>query len=799
MREVIVVRPRWTKVYRDLMAHKFRTLLVVLSIAVGIFAVGVMMGGRAVLIRSLDTGFPQTAPPDVSYTLTSFDEHLVRDVGRDTEVGEVQGRRSIAISYRAHGAAWKNITLYAYKDYNDITVGRLTPLGTTQWPRRGQLVIESGSIDFSGLSPGDTVELDTSGHKHPVLTVSGSIHDLNAVVPMMSGRAVGYVSWDDLEALQEPQAFNDLEVRAKGQLNSLSQALALGSHLRDDVIEPQGFTVLRMGAHEPGVQNIGNIFKGVTMLLVLVGAMTLLLSGFLVINTIGALVSQQTRQLGVMKAVGARSGQLIGMFVAMVIAYGLLALLVALPLGQLGSNWFADFGANKLDFRVQDYATPRSILAIELSVGLLVPLLAASVPVFLGMRMPVRHALYGSGVSDAEFGESLIDRALGMLRGLPRPVALALRNTFLRKGRLALTLVALTLAAGVFMAVTSVKASIDYTVAKFGEHRAMDIWADVYPPQPSSEAEAEAKRVPGITGAEGWMLRSSIRERPDRTESNVLFLYGLPADTKYLRPEIKSGRWLQAGDTNDIVIDDSFLEKNSDIAVGSVVTLKIRNVEQSFHVVGISRGDLLNEFGYVAKPYLDSRLAAHGAVDTLMVGTSQHDAEFQTQAAQRLSEDFSARQMRVTDTMTQTELQKTIRDSLDILVVFLGILAGLLAAVGGIGLSGTMSINVLESTREIGVMRAVGASNGSIYQIFITEGVVVGLVSWALGVVVSFPITIVLLTSLGNSMSFPLSTAYSPLGIVAWLVFVIVISVGASLLPAYRAARVSVAEAIAYE
>ena len=71
--------------------------------------------------------------------------------------------------------------------------------------------------------------------------------------------------------------------------------------------------------------------------------------------------------------------------------------------------------------------------------------------------------------------------------------------------------------------------------------------------------------------------------------------------------------------------------------------------------------------------------------------------------------------------------------------------------------------------------------------------------SWALGVVVSLPIALLLIDSLGQAMSFPLSFAYSPLGVAAWLVFVIVISVVASLLPAYRAARVSVAEAIAYE
>ena len=776
-----------------------RTILVVLSIAVGIFAVAVMMGGRAVLIRSLDTGFPATRPPSVSFYTTAFDDHLVRQVARNPEVAAAQGRRSIQISFRVNGGPWRNITLYAFKDYSDISVGKIDLLGGAQPPQRGDVLVEKGSVAFAGVRTGDRVEFETSGKKHPVLTVSGVAHDLNAMVPMMTGRAIGYVSWDALPDFEELQSYNQLDVLAAGHPTTLGQVTEVGSRLRDDLIEPQGVQVLRMLAHEPGVQNIADIFKAVSMLLVLVGAMTLALSGFLVINTIGALVTQQTRQLGVMKAVGARSSQLIVMFFVMVVSYGALALLVALPLGQLGSHWFADFGSKQLDFLVADYRTPGSILAIELSVGLLVPLLAAAVPVVLGMRMPVRHALYSVGTTSGEFGEGLVDRLLGRLRGLPRPVALALRNTFLRKGRLTLTLVTLTLAAGVFMAVASVRSSIDYTVQRVGQHRVMDMWADLYPSQPLADATAEALRVPGITGVEGWMLRAGVRLRPDRSESGVLLVYGLPADTRYLKPEITSGRWLRPDDTNAIVVDDGFQRNDPDVVVGNDITLKIRDSDQTFHVVGIARGDLLNQFAYVNRDYLDRVLNAQGTIDTLMIGTARHDAEFQAETARKLSDDFSARQMRVTDTMTQKTLEKMIGDSLNIIVVFLVIMASLLAAVGGIGLSGTMSINVLESTREIGIMRAVGASNASIYQIFITEGVVVGLVSWALGVVVSVPIALLLTDSLGKAMSFPLSFAYSPLGVAAWFVFVIVISVGASLLPAYRAARVSVAEAIAYE
>jgi putative ABC transport system permease protein len=311
--------------------------------------------------------------------------------------------------------------------------------------------------------------------------------------------------------------------------------------------------------------------------------------------------------------------------------------------------------------------------------------------------------------------------------------------------------------------------------------------------------EAEARKVPGVTGAEGWILRAAIRERPDRTESRGIALYGVPPNTRYLRPEMVSGRWLKDGDTNAIVIDDGFIEKDPDVSVGTLITLKIRSVEEPFRVVGIQRGDLMNTYAYTSREYLDGVLAAHGGVETLMVGSAGHDADTQSAVARRLTDEFSAKQMKVTDSITLSSLRQIISDSLQIVVVFLLILAALLAAVGGIGLSGTMSINVLESTREIGVMRAVGASNAAIYQIFVTEGVVVGLVSWAFGVLVSLPIGLLLTTSLSSAMGFTLTFAYSPAGVFTWLLFVIFLSVLASLLPAYRAARVSVAEAITYE
>ena len=794
-----MLRPRWKKVARDLLAHKTRTVLVVLSIAVGVFAVAVMMGGRGVLTRAVDEGFPATLPATVTYFTSPADDLLVSAVEREPDVAAAQGQRAVSANYRVNGGVWHNLSLAAYKNYDAIRVNKLDAPDIGRWPRRGEILVEQGSVTFSGLKPGDDIELEIPGSNNAYLKVVGVVHDLNAPLPMMTGRSVGYVSWDTLPDLSEPQAFNQIDVRAAGHLTTLGEASALGARLRDEVIEPAGVTVIQMIALEPGVQAIADIFKAVSMLLVMVGVLTLLLSGFLVINTIGSLVAQQTRQLGVMKAIGAQRGQLAAMYFVMVLAYGVIALLVAIPLGQLGTRSFVDFGAGVLNFRVTDYGTPGPILAIELAVGLLVPLLAAVVPVALGMRMPVREALYSTGTKGVEFGHGLIDRILGSVKGLSRPVALALRNTFVRKGRLTLTLITLTLAAATFIAVASVRSSIDLTVGQVGEHRTMDVWADVYPAQPLDSVQRTALKVPGVVNVEGWIVRPAVRLRPDRTESPLIYVDGLPPDSRYFHPEMEQGRWLRPGDGNAVVIDESFTETDPDLRIGSSITLKIRGQDETFRIVGFSRGDLLNKFAWVDRTYLDDRLGAGGAVDTLMVETAQHDSTFQSDAAKHLTEQFADRGMRITNTITQKTLQNTIRDSLNIIVVFLVIMAGLLVAVGGIGLSGTMGINVLESTREIGVMRAIGASNASIYQIFITEGVVVGLVSWALGVVVSVPLSWGLTRALGSAMSFPLSFAFSLEGVFAWLVFVIVISVLASLLPASRAARVSVAEAIAYE
>jgi putative ABC transport system permease protein len=127
-------------------------------------------------------------------------------------------------------------------------------------------------------------------------------------------------------------------------------------------------------------------------------------------------------------------------------------------------------------------------------------------------------------------------------------------------------------------------------------------------------------------------------------------------------------------------------------------------------------------------------------------------------------------------------------------------MALLLAVVGGLGLMGTLSINVLERTREIGVMRAIGAADGAVAWVFIVEGILIGLLSWLVGSLCAVPLSGLLSDALGMALlQWPLAHTFSLQGVWLWLVVVVILSALASFWPARNATRLTVRDVLAYE
>jgi putative ABC transport system permease protein len=180
--------------------------------------------------------------------------------------------------------------------------------------------------------------------------------------------------------------------------------------------------------------------------------------------------------------------------------------------------------------------------------------------------------------------------------------------------------------------------------------------------------------------------------------------------------------------------------------------------------------------------------------------TDRHDTAYEDEVKKTMEARFKDAGIRSGAGITSGMIRQQNELFFNILLALLLIMAVLMAFVGGLGLMGTMSLNVLERTREIGVMRAIGASNGAVRQIILVEGILIGLLSWFVSILVAAPLGQLLSAALGELIfQMPLHYSISTDGIVIWLVVVLVIATLASVLPAQNASRMTVREVLAYE
>ncbi|MFC2022082.1 ABC transporter permease [Chloroflexota bacterium] len=651
---------------------------------------------------------------------------------------------------------------------------------------------------MSGAQIGDDIVIELSSGRKYELTVAGSVHDLNAVPANLNPQLTGYVSMKTLDWLGLPSTYNRLEIVAQDEFDNLAKLEKVADELKGR-LQRNGISVSSIQAREPCEHWAKDTTQSFTLILNFIGIFSLILSGFLVVNTISAMLTQQRRQVGMMKAVGATGRQIVGLYLVLVIFYGLLSLVVALPVGLGLAYLFTSAVTQFLNIDIINFYLPLPVLILQLIAALVVPVVASLIPVLGGVRVTVQEALSSAGIGErGKYG--LLDRLLLRVRGLPRPVLLSLRNTFRRKARLSLTLGTLILAGALFITVVNVRGAM---MAEFDD--ILDTWfnyevtLDLDGDYQSQGIVHRAERVPGVTQAEGRTGAQVQYVKPDGTKGATFPLSGLPPDSDFLQPALLSGRWLQKADRNAIILGSELVEDMPGVQVGDVIVLEMRNKEYEWEVAGIIRMEM-ERVGYADFNYLSSLIGVPGLASDMFVRIEQKDGQSQTSMAEALEERLKEAGIKINGSMTVDVISSSWAGQVDFLIAFLLTMAAMSALIGGLGLAGIMSLNVMERTREIGVMRSIGASSSMVGGIVVTEGLLIGIISFALAVPLSVPLSLLFSTMLGQLFfGKPLALILSPLGTIIWLAIVVVISVIASLLPAYRAMKMSVQETLAYE
>jgi putative ABC transport system permease protein len=803
------MRPRWRKVLADLRGNLGRTMLVIASIAVGLFAFGIIANLYFVIREDMSAGYAAANPANIQMRTSLFDEDIVKAVQKIEGVKEVQGARLISLRLQVTPGEWTTIELKAHDEFNNSALNLLNVEQGVGDPDYHQIVIERYKLSDTNAGVGDLITLETPGGQIRELELVGVVHD--QTVGAFSGGAgffmapvQGYINADTHEwlGMPLPDWYDTLYLTVEGDGLDEGYIQEVADRVRDD-LEDRDISVnslaMRSSKDHPNSPYV-NAISGVLLLL---GLFIVFLSAFLITNTLQALLQQQVEQIGIMKTVGAQRFQIIFIYMMLILAFGILAFLIATPLTSLVSFQLLGYLVSELNFELLGFRVLPVVLLAQALLALLVPQLAAFIPIWRGSRLSVQEALSGIRQGAAKTRRAGT-RGLMRFKILSRPLLISLRNTFRNKGRMALTLVTLALGGALFIATFNVQLSMSNYVGQIRQYFLGDLNITLAYPYRVEKIEELLSPLDEISHVEGWMTARSEIVRPDGSTGDEIQLLAPPAGSQLVQPRLLEGRWIQPGDQNAITLNEQFRSAYPDLQVGDTLRLQVNGDETDWVVVGFFQfaGRAVGYMAYTNAEYLSRLVGLNGQAILYRLAAERSDLTIDEQAALGLKVQnlLEARGVQIAEVEAGLTTSQTAADGFTILTAFLLFMAILAAIVGSIGLAGTMSINVMERTREIGIMRAIGSSNGILMLMVIVEGYLIGMISFALGSLLAFPIS----NLMSNSISLALFDAstkitYTPTGFLIWFLMVSVLAIGASVLPARKAANLTIREVLAYE
>lgn len=794
----VVIAPRWRKVVRDVLGRPGRSLLAVVAIAAGVFEVGAMLYKYAVLQPVLTTMYGKTRPASATFVVDAVDDDLVASVRRVPGVAEAEARPVVLARVRIGDDEWVPALLYVVRDYRDLRIDTFEPEAGAWPPGDGEVLLERTALPVAKTTVGDSLSLSLAGGDEAVVRVAGTVHAAGLAPAWMEHMVPGFVGWNS-------------SLRGAENGESAQLRIVVGDHPLDEgyvreisdsvqaMLVRQGREVTRVIVPVPGRHPHADQMEAFLFLLLSFGILSFLLSAVLVASMIHALMSEQVREIGIMKAIGATRRQIAGMYLGQVGLLSSVALALGIPLGILVGDAYAQFAAGILNADVTGSPFPFAVVAAVAAIGVVVPVLVALVPIRRAARLTVYEAL-SDDRGARPFATHRTDRWMSGLAWLPRPLALSLRTTFARRGRLALTIGMLALGGAAFMAALNVSGAWTRAVDSDFRGRRYDLTASLAAPTPTTTIDSLLATVPEVTRGEYWPSASPYLIGASGVPGSTVALVGPDAATGLLDLPLLAGRWLLPGDSTGAVINQAVVAANPTLVLGGVVPVRFEGRTSSFPIVGIVK-ELAPMAVIYAPPSAVRALTGRpaGVARTVRIVTRGHDDASQRAAAQALERAFAARGIEVSGMQRMQETKQSILDHLVIIIAILTMATVVVVFVGGLGLTSMLTLNVLQRTREIGVLGAIGATPRTIAGHVWFEGVAIGALSWVAAVVLAVPVSYLLETVCGSIFfKAPLAFYLSPGAAGIWLALVLVLASISSFYPARRAARLTVREALSH-
>lgn len=789
----------------DLTSDYSKNFMLVLAVAIGVFGIGSILGGYSVIKREMTDNYMSTVPASATIEIEEgITEDLLDSVKQFPGIKEAE-RHATLVARMKVGEKWYPLLLFIIDDFTDKRTNKVYHVTGKTEPPTGTMLVERTAFVVMQAKEGDELIIKTPHGQPYKIKLSGTVHDPGLAPAWQEQSGYGYITLSTLQMLGETQGFDQLRILVSEQPDSRKHIIEKAQAVSEQ-LKLAGYNIHEIQVPPPGRHPHQSQMSAVMSIFIVFSFLILILGSILVATSMATLMVKQIRQIGVMKTIGANSSQITRLYLVMIVLLCIVALIIAIPLSRLAASGFYNQIAVLLNLEIRDASMPFWVPALQIGSGIIIPLIAAAFPVIRGSRISVKNALDNYGVAQGNMGNKSWAVRFSQLDFFSETFRLSIRNVFRQRSRLTMTLGLLAAGGAMFMTAINVSKAWEANLKRIYTQRLYDLEVRLNSSVPTDSLLDKIMAIPGVSVAEGWSHSPTSISKdnafevthtyPDKGHGSFT-MQALPIPTKMLNLTVVEGRWLTNKESNDVVLNQA---ARGSLKIGERVSLSIDGKPSEWNVIGFTEDVGSPATAYVSLEVFSRRTNTVSQTKMLRISYADRSKENAVRKNREIEGLLEKENISVSSTIPVWLLHNAVAAHMKVLVNSLLAMAILMALVGTLGLMSTMSMNILERTREIGIMRAIGATPKKISALIVWEGLLIG----SMSIFIAFALSLILSTYMGRligNMAFrtPLSLTISGLALGIWILIIILGSYAATLYPARRANKITTREALAYE
>jgi len=779
------------KIINDLRSYPGRSLLVIVALVIGLWGIGSILVSYAILKNDLTDNFTQTEPLHVAVVSEDFDRLNLDTFRHRPDIESAEFRDLSVERIEVYPNVWVPLLLYGVEDFVHFNLAKFYHQTGDQVPNQGTMLMERNGQKITPLEVGSVARIQASAAHIFEVPIAGLSFDPAQAPSTMDHLIYGYVDKQTYSHITGKPTHRRLIFRLNG-VTTKQDVQTKTQSLLDD-FKAKGIRIKKINL--PDINEHPHQFQLNSLLFLQggIGLLALLMGVVLVSQLMNAILAQQGRQIGILKAIGASQQQILSMYLLMALTLGVVASVIAVPLAIVSGYGFALFVAKQLNFEILTTVLPMENYVYLIAVGLLLPVFSSLPALIKGTTQPVAEALN-------DYGVVLEKKSMqSKKRYFPYLISLVINNTLRRKVRLVITLITMALGVAIFSTGFNVRESLYLSLNELKDSMKFDILLTLKEPTDLEKAMLPFKSLDNIANIQALSGGQGVIQTQHVATTSKTTIIALPHDTDLIQLEVLQGRWLQASDELEMVVNHKVLETFDQPVIGNHYFLDIDQQLVKVKLVGVVKQWSLPTI-YIDKTQYDKRINPKHQVTNLMFVAKDQSFAQVIKLNEAIEQAIEQSTLAVASVNSQASYLTIIYDHLNIILSLLTFLAFLVLLVSALGMASAMSINIMERTREIGILRAIGATPKMIHRLFVSEGMLMSGVSIVFGLLLAWPVSIMVAAFFGHLiLEFPLNFAYSGSGLLITVGVTLAFAWLASRLPATQAVRLSTRQALAYE